>query len=108
MRRPRSNPQDYRLAVWTNGERVGTWSLIDGEHRLQYADSWPTSPAARSLSLSLPLTPGNVPHRGDVVLNFFDNLLPDNDTIRRRLRNKFTTGSTDTFSLLAAVGRDWP
>ena len=94
------------LAVWANGERVGTWSLNDGEHRFQYADSWPTSPAARPLSLSLPLTPDNVPHRGDVVLNFFDNLLPDSDAIRRRLRDKFSTGGTDTFALLAAVGRD--
>ncbi len=92
--------------MWANGERVGTWSLNDGEHRFQYADSWPTSPAARPLSLSLPLTPDNVPHRGDVVLNFFDNLLPDSDTIRRRLRDKFSTGGTDTFALLAAVGRD--
>ncbi|GAB3479643.1 type II toxin-antitoxin system HipA family toxin [Polaromonas eurypsychrophila] len=94
------------LAVWTNGERVGTWSLIDGEHRFQYADAWPASPAARPLSLSLPLTPNNVPHRGNVVLHFFDNLLPDSDTIRRRLRDKFATGSTDTFALLAAIGRD--
>ena len=94
------------LAVWANGERVGTWSLNDGEHRFQYADSWPRSAAARPLSLSLPLTPGNVPHRGDVVLNFFDNLLPDSDTIRRRLRDKFSTASTDTFALLSAVGRD--
>ena len=94
------------LAVWANGERVGTWSLKDGEHRFQYADSWPRSAAARPLSLSLPLTPGNVPHRGDVVLNFFDNLLPDSDTIRRRLRDKFSTASTDTFALLSAVGRD--
>ncbi|HYW55441.1 MAG TPA: type II toxin-antitoxin system HipA family toxin [Polaromonas sp.] len=94
------------LGVWTNGERVGTWSIIDGEHRFQYADSWPTSPAGRPLSLSLPLTPDNVPHRGNVVLHFFDNLLPDSDTIRRRLRDKFGTGSTDTFALLAAIGRD--
>lgn len=105
-RRPRSKPQDSMLGVWTNGERVGTWSIIDGEHRFQYADSWPTSPAGRPLSLSLPLTPDNVPHRGNVVLHFFDNLLPDSDTIRRRLRDKFGTGSTDTFALLAAIGRD--
>ena len=105
-RRPRSKPQDRMLAVWTNGERLGTWSILDGEHRFQYAESWPASPAGRPLSLSLPFTPDNVPHRGNVVLHFFDNLLPDSDTIRRRLRDKFTTGSTDTFALLAAIGRD--
>ena len=105
-RRPRSKPQDRMLAAWTNGERVGIWSILDGEHRFQYAESWPASPAGRPLSLSLPFTPDNVPHRGNVVLHFFDNLLPDSDTIRRRLRDKFTTGSTDTFALLAAIGRD--
>ena len=102
----RSNPQSHTLAVWANGELVGNWSANDGEHRFQYAESWPVSPAGRPLSLSLPPTPGNMPHRGDVVRYFFDNLLPDSDTIRRRLRDKFSTGSTDTFDLLAAVGRD--
>lgn len=106
FRRARSNPQDSRLGVWTNGERVGTWSITNGEHLLQYDESWPVSPASRPLSLSLPFTPQNVPHRGEVVRNFFDNLLPDSDTIRRRLRDKFSTGSTEPFALLAAIGRD--
>lgn len=106
FRRPRSKPQDNMLVVWTNGEHVGTWSIADGEHRFQYAESWLASPAARRLSLSLPFTPNNVSHRGETVKNFFDNLLPDSDAIRRRLRVKFATGSTDTFDLLAAVGRE--
>ncbi len=94
------------LAVWANGERVGTWFLVDGEHRFQYAETWRTSPSGRRLSLSLPFTPDNLPHRGALVHNYFDNLLPDSDAIRRRLRDKFATGSTSAFELLAAVGRD--
>lgn len=94
------------LAVWANGERVGTWAVVKGEHRLQYDPGWLTSPAGRRLSLSLPFTPGNVPHRGDVVRNYFDNLLPDSDAIRRRMADRFASGSTDTFDLLAALGRD--
>ncbi|MBA3772661.1 MAG: type II toxin-antitoxin system HipA family toxin [Ramlibacter sp.] len=94
------------LAVWANGERVGTWSVVDGEHRFQYDDGWIASTAGRRISLSLPFTPGNVPHRGGVVRNFFDNLLPDSDAIRRRLADKFAKGNGDTFHLLAAVGRD--
>ena len=94
------------LAVWANGERVGTWFLVDGEHRFQYAEIWRTSPSGRRLSLSLPFTPDNLPHRGALVHNYFDNLLPDSDAIRRRLRDKFATGSTSAFELLAAVGRD--
>ncbi|MDP2033253.1 MAG: type II toxin-antitoxin system HipA family toxin [Polaromonas sp.] len=106
FRRPRTNPQDSVLGVWANGERVGTWSVVDAEHRFAYDDNWPASPAARWLSLSLPFMPDNLPHRGEVVRNFFDNLLPDSDAIRRRLRDKFNTGSIAAFDLLAAIGRD--
>lgn len=94
------------LAVWANGERVGTWSVANGEHRLQYDPGWVNSPAGRPLSLSLPFTPGNVPHRGDVVRNYFDNLLPDSEAIRRRRADRFTQGSIATFDLLAALGRE--
>ena len=106
FRRPRTAPRDNMLGVWTNGERVGLWSITDGEHRFQYAEEWLASSSVRRLSLSLPFTPDNAPHRGSVVRNFFDNLLPDSDAIRRRLRDKFSTESTDTFDLLAAIGRD--
>jgi serine/threonine-protein kinase HipA len=94
------------LVVWANGLRVGTWALTRGTHVLQYDPSWLESPAGRPLSLSLPFTPGNVPHRGIMVGNFFDNLLPDSDTIRARLRTRFGTASTDAFDLLTAIGRD--
>jgi serine/threonine-protein kinase HipA len=41
-----------------------------------------------------------------VVANYFDNLLPDSDAIRARIRAKFSTASTEAFDLLAAIGRD--
>ena len=106
FRKPRTDPAGSTLAVWANGERVGTWSVVRGEHRLAYALGWIASPAGRPLSLSLPFTPGNAAHRGEVVRNYFDNLLPDSDTIRSRMAARFTLGSTDTFDLLAALGRD--
>ncbi|APW37720.1 toxin HipA [Rhodoferax koreense] len=106
FRRPRSDPRDHMLAVWTNGEHVGTWSMVNGEHRFQYDEAWLASPATRWLSLSLPFTPENVAHRGAVVLNFFENLLPDSDAIRQRMQDRFATGSNAPFDLLAAVGRD--
>ncbi|MBI2724813.1 MAG: type II toxin-antitoxin system HipA family toxin [Polaromonas sp.] len=106
FRRPRTKPQDNELAVWSNGERVGTWYLSDGEHRFQYQADWLQSAAGRPVSLSMPFVPGNLPHRGQVVHNYFDNLLPDSDAIRRRLRDKFATGSTAAFDLLSAIGRD--
>jgi serine/threonine-protein kinase HipA len=94
------------LGIWMNGLRVGTWSVVRGTHRLQYDPDWVESPAGRALSLSLPFTPGNATHRGDIVANFFDNLLPDSDAIRSRIRSRFGTTSTEAFDLLSAIGRD--
>lgn len=99
-------PRQGVLEVWANGEHVGTWSAAGGAHQFQYSQGWLASPHARPLSLSMLFTPGNAPHRGDVVRNFFDNLLPDNDRIRQRLREKFATGGTQAFELLWAIGRD--
>jgi serine/threonine-protein kinase HipA len=94
------------LNVWMNGEWVGTWySTRSGTPAFTYADSWMRSPAVRALSLSLPIT-ASAEIRGDVVRNYFDNLLPDNDHIRRRLRSRFKAPSTDAFDLLSAIGRD--
>lgn len=99
-------PQSSTLVIWMNGLRVGTWTQTRGTHVLQYDPTWVESPAGRALSLSLPFTPANVAHRGAVVANFFDNLLPDSDAIRSRIRSKFGTPSTEAFDLLTAVGRD--
>jgi serine/threonine-protein kinase HipA len=43
---------------------------------------------------------------GEKVHNFFDNLLPDSETIRRRIQGRFKTKSSDTFDLLYHIGRD--
>ncbi len=75
--------------------------------RLAYADSWLKSDTARPLSLSLPLPLlDNKPLRGDVVENFFENLLPESSVIRKRLAQRYAAGSEGTFDLLAAIGRD--
>jgi serine/threonine-protein kinase HipA len=104
--RSRLSASPLTLIVWTNGQKVGQWTTAEGDHRFQYGDEWVASPAGRRLSLSLPFTPGNTVHRGAVVQNYFDNLLPDNDDIRRRLQSKFATPGIRPFDLLAAIGRD--
>jgi len=97
----------HSLAVWMNGERVGLWSAPSGRPQsFRYDDAWPESAARRVLSLSLPFTVGNQPLRGAPVANFFENLLPDNDQIRRRIQTRFHSDSGSAFDLLAAVGRD--
>jgi serine/threonine-protein kinase HipA len=95
------------LAVWMNGERVGTWSLPSrGPQQFTYAESWLNSSQFRPLSLSLPAPLGSSPLSGNAVESWFDNLLPDSDAIRRRAQARFQAASTSAFDLLAAIGRD--
>lgn len=94
------------LSIWTNGQRVGVWTFNRrGEHSLQYESEWMNSPAGRPLSLSLPFT-GDIAIKGDRVRNFFDNLLPDSETIRLRIATRFKTEGEEAFDLLQAIGRD--
>lgn len=93
------------LGIWLNGDLVGHWERTrSGADQLTYADAWLASPDRRPLSLSLPLAAE--PLRGTAVVAYFDNLLPDNDRILRRMRERHHAASTSAFDLLAAVGRD--
>ena len=94
------------LHVWMNGEAVASWQQVASGSRLTYLASWLASPRARPLSLSLPLLPSGEDHRGHVVSDYFDNLLPDNVEIRNRIRDRFRLRSAGTFELLREIGRD--
>lgn len=93
------------LNAWMNGEFVGTWSVDRDSHSFRYAPRWLTLPRHRSLSLSIPINPA-LEVRGEVVKNYFDNLLPDSDRIRARLRSRFKLKDARAFDLLEAIGRD--
>lgn len=94
------------LSVWTNGQRVGTWTIpTRGDIEFIYDTEWMSSPSGRPLSLSLPYT-GDQALKGARVRNFFDNLLPDSEPIRKRLATRFKTETTEAFDLLQAIGRD--
>ncbi|VWX61892.1 regulator with hipB [Burkholderiales bacterium 8X] len=93
------------LHAWMNGEPVGVWRVQRGAHSFTYARSWLESDKSRPLSLSLPLT-RTLEIKGEVVANYFDNLLPDNDRIRQRIATRFKTRALDAFALLQAIGRD--
>lgn len=97
--------RDRQLAVWMNGERVGTWEQAATE-RFSYSPAWINSASGRPLSLSLPFRPGNLPYQGELVSAFFDNLLPDSDAIRRRLALRYRANDTTPFTLLSTLGRD--
>jgi serine/threonine-protein kinase HipA len=89
-----------------NGRRVGAWSQARGSSSFQYDPAWTAAADRRRLSLSLDFSPDNTPHKGTVVDDYFDNLLPDSGPIRKRLQSRFGAESQDAFSLLKAIGRD--
>ena len=57
------------------------------------------------MSVSLPLRPPGEPYRKGVA-EFFENLLPDNRSIRERIQQHFQAASTAAFDLLREIGRD--
>lgn len=102
MARPSSR---RALAVWMNGEHVGTWTTHPGKQdEFGYESTWMASESARPISLSLPLRP--TPFKGEIVAAYFDNLLPDSRRIRERLQRRFAARSSEAFDLLAEIGRD--
>jgi serine/threonine-protein kinase HipA len=95
------------LGVWTNGVFVGRWLVpANGPMEFSYDPTWIASDEARPISLSLPINLDGLPIKGEKVGFFFDNLLPDSEAIRQRVRSRFRTPSADTFDLLEAIGRD--
>lgn len=101
-RKSRSRSQ----SVWSNGERVGTWTIpARGEMRFIYDQAWMASPVGRPLSLSLPYT-GDQALTGNRVRHFFDNLLPESEPIRKRLATRYKLNTVEAFDLLQEIGRD--
>ncbi len=94
-----------RLQVLLNGAQVGSLARnASGGLEFAYAEGWLRTVGAIPVSQSLPLR--ELPYRGIPVEAYFDNLLPDNDEIRRRIAERMAVGGHGTFDLLAAVGRD--
>jgi len=93
------------LEVYMNGYRVGILTKTgSGAHHFAYDENWLVLPGSRPISLSMPLR--HKPYQGEEVYNFFDNLLPDNPDIRRRIVARHHADSTQPFDLLAKVGQD--
>lgn len=93
------------LNILMNGIFIGKLEkTIKGVLKFTYDQTWLNTPGARPISLSLPLVEQSF--IGDVVYNFFDNLLPDNDQIKARIQAKFHVATNQPFDLLANIGRD--
>ncbi|WP_298622068.1 HipA N-terminal domain-containing protein, partial [uncultured Legionella sp.] len=99
------NKRKQVLTILMNGSLIGTLEkLKQGNLAFTYAHEWLNTAGARPVSLSLPLISESF--SGDVVYNFFDNLLPDNRQIRARIQAKFHITTDQPFDLLASIGRD--
>jgi serine/threonine-protein kinase HipA len=93
------------LNVLLNGRLVGRLRReSSGAIDFRYDESWLNWDDAIPVSLSLPLREDR--YIGEPVFAVFDNLLPDNQDIRRRLAERSHAEGSDAHSLLAAVGRD--
>ena len=93
------------LFIYMNGYEVGEYiRRSGGVHELVYHDSWLGLRGALPLSLSLPLTDKS--HKGDVVYNYFDNMLPDSMDIRNRIQARFGAKTNQPFDLLSCIGND--
>ena len=93
------------LNVYLNGRLVGRLRReSSGAIDFQYDQSWLDWENAIPVSTSLPLREDR--YIGDPVIAVFENLLPDNEEIRRRVAERAHAEGSDAYSLLAAIGRD--
>jgi len=93
------------LNVFFNTRQVGQLNReTSGAIRFAYVDSWLTWQHAFPVSISLPLRDDKF--IGAPVTAVFENLLPDNEPIRKRVAERVGAAGTDAFSLLSKIGRD--
>ncbi len=102
MSRPRTRAP---LNVYLNGRLVGRLQReSSGAIDFQYDIDWLNWENAIPVSISLPLREDR--YIGDPVFAVFENLLPDNDAIRKRVAERSHADGADAYSLLTAIGRD--
>ena len=93
------------LNVYINSRLVGQLrGLPSGGIDFRYDEGWLGWDRALPVSISLPLREDR--YTGERVIAVFDNLLPDNQQIRRRLAERVKADDHATYSLLAKIGRD--
>jgi serine/threonine-protein kinase HipA len=100
---PRAHYQP--LNVFLNSRLVGQLRRdMSGAISFQYDPSWLEWEFVLPVSLSLPLREQT--YSGAPVVAVFDNLLPDNDHLRRQIAARTRAEGTDAYSLLGAIGHD--
>lgn len=94
-----------RLNVLINNRLVGRLvKEASGAILFQYDQSWLDWEPSFAISLSLPMR--ETAYTGAPVIAVFDNLLPDNPNVRKRVAERVGAQGTDSYSLLKSIGRD--
>lgn len=94
-----------RLVLYLNGLLLGYLEhKASNDLTFRYAQEWIDKEKAFPLSRSLPIR--EQPYEGKEVFAYFDNLLPDNVSIRQRIAAKMHASSDQVFDLLTVIGRD--
>jgi serine/threonine-protein kinase HipA len=102
MARPRAN---IPLNVFVNGRLAGVLRREStGAIDFRYDKQWLAWDATFPISLSLPLREDR--YIGAPVIAVFDNLLPDSESIRRRVAERVGANGIDAYSMLTALGHD--
>lgn len=102
MSRRRTHPP---LNVLINNRLAGRLlKQASGAIAFHYDESWLGWEHGFPISLSLPLR--ETPYTGEAVMAVFDNLLPDNVAVRRRVAERTGAQGVDAYSLLERIGRD--
>lgn len=97
------NKKAKGLNVYLNGAKVGNLKKDPlGLISFNYSKEWIKEGFA--ISHSLPIQEQE--YKGEIVARYFDNLLPDNDDIKKLVAQKFGAESTRPFDILEAIGRD--
>ncbi len=92
------------LYLYMNGIQVGILQQLSNDLKFTYVKEWLQDENARPISLSMPLRESSF--SGDIVYNYFDNLLPDNVSIRKRIQARFQARTNECFELLSYIGAD--
>jgi len=93
------------LNVFLNRRLAGRLSKeAGGAIAFQYDRSWLEWQHSFAISLSLPTR--EAAYTGAPVAAVFDNLLPDNDSVRRKVAERTGAEGVDAYSLLERIGRD--
>jgi serine/threonine-protein kinase HipA len=93
------------LRVLLNNRLVGRLlKQASGAISFQYDESWLSWSHTFPISMSLPLREDAF--RGDRVVAVCENLLPDSESLRRRVAERVGAQGTDAYSLLSQIGRD--